>query len=60
MCFIFSFIGVKVVEEDISRSVLDDDDRVYWYHLLLPDGIEKSVVHEFNLWYLYLHAILFS
>jgi hypothetical protein len=52
MCFIFSFIGVKVVEKDISRSALDDDDRVYWYHLMLPDGTEKSVVHEFNLWYL--------
>lgn len=45
------------MEEDISRSVLDDDDRVYWYHLVLP---EKSVVHEFNLWYLYLHTILSS
>jgi hypothetical protein len=60
MCFIFSFIGVKVVEEDISRSVLDDDDRVYWYHLVLPDGTEKSVIHEFNLWNLYLHTILSS
>lgn len=46
MCFTFLFIGAPVTEEDILRSVLDDDDRVYWYllfplmirHLFIPNS----------------------
>ncbi|KAJ0046966.1 hypothetical protein Pint_05043 [Pistacia integerrima] len=29
--------GMRLTEDDIMRSILDDDDRVYWYHLMLPD-----------------------
>lgn len=36
-CFSSFFIGVQMREEDILVSVLDDDDRVYWYHFELLD-----------------------
>lgn len=37
-------IGVQLTEQDIMVSVIDDDDRVYWYHLMLFDTKEKLVV----------------
>lgn len=44
MCFSSAcFIGLQLTEDDIMRSLLDDDDRVYWYHLMLPD-VHKYLV----------------
>lgn len=29
--------GIQLTEDHVKRSVLDDDDRVYWYHLMISE-----------------------
>lgn len=30
-----NFTGIELTEYNVMRSVLDDDDRVYWYTLMI-------------------------
>jgi len=30
--------GSQLLEEEVVHSLIDDDDRVYWYYIMNPYG----------------------